>query len=625
MSEEMSAPAPNDASASSVSKAAAAASSSSSPAAAPPAKARSDSEDDEKPAPSAADASSASDSGPREYVLPIRPRMRPMLGAGKKKKKSEDDDDDGNDGGAPAPGLLAQTGTLDSSVPGRSSISKTPESHELLAPTLLFPTSLFAEAKIAFVAASPTSCHSVAIASDGRAYGWGRNETGQLGLGFSSACVPTPTLLSAGNDDDVKFVGAAVGKYHTVLVGDDGLAYASGGNLCGQLGINNANSRGIDKFRRCVVMGQVAGGSGSSSGGGAGDDDDDGEDGDGNGNNEGGVRIVQASCGESVSALLSSAGHLYTAGSAEFGQLGNGETGEHIVSAGKLGYANCAKFVRRSEFVQSEGDAAAAGGIGSGMMTGKGVGSDGKVKCVRLEDSGRIRLANVTCGKNHFAAVEAPTRGNSRHVPRVFSWGCGDYGCLGHGVQADEYTPRLVASYRGPMFANNHPASAVAGSNCTLVLTRNGHVYYVGKHKTAGEATMRPTVVDALANNGHVVTAVGAGAQTVFCSTKSGVTVSWGNGSHGELGYGAGENKSSSKPKFVNGLDSCLVTSVACGMGHTLFVIRDDDEEDAKALKKVDKVEEVDVAEFVEKIKAKKSSEDDGEPAKKKQKGKGKK
>ena len=51
-----------------------------------------------------------------------------------------------------------------------------------------------------------------------------------------------------------------MGKYHTVLVGSNGLVYASGGNLCGQLGINNAGTKGIDKFRKCVVMGQISGG-----------------------------------------------------------------------------------------------------------------------------------------------------------------------------------------------------------------------------------------------------------------------------------------------------------------------------------------------------------------------------
>jgi hypothetical protein len=172
--------------------------------------------------------------GPRSYTLPIQPRQG-------------------------TPGLLAQTGTLDASVPGRSSISKTPAKHELECPTLLFPNSIFATTeKIAHIVTSPTACHSIAITTDGKAYGWGRNENGQLGLGYTSAVVPCPTELSIpGEEGEITFVAAGVGKYHTILVGSNGFAYASGGNVCGQLGINNAGVKQIEKFRKCAVMGQV--------------------------------------------------------------------------------------------------------------------------------------------------------------------------------------------------------------------------------------------------------------------------------------------------------------------------------------------------------------------------------
>ena len=180
-------------------------------------------------------ASSSSSSGPRDYSLPILPPEA-------------------------TPGLLAQTGTLDASVPGRSSISKTPAKHELECPTLLFPQGIFGSHEIAHIATSPTACHSVAITTDGKAFGWGRNETGQLGLGYTSAVVPLPTELTVpGEEDQIKFVAAGVGKYHTILVGSNGIAYASGGNVCGQLGINNAGVKQIEKFRKCSVMGQIVG------------------------------------------------------------------------------------------------------------------------------------------------------------------------------------------------------------------------------------------------------------------------------------------------------------------------------------------------------------------------------
>lgn len=109
-----------------------------------------------------------------------------------------------------------------------------------------------------------------------------------------------------------------------------------------------------------------------------------------------------------------------------------------------------------------------------------------------------------------------------------------------------------------------------AGSTCSLLLTANGHVYYWGKHRQVGEATMRPQLIDALANNQHVVTHCAAGGQTVVCCTQAGSTVAWGQGPHGELGLGT--QKSSAKPTFVPSLEGCSIMDVACGYGHTLFV-----------------------------------------------------
>mmetsp|Transcript_1004 Transcript_1004/g.1315 ORF Transcript_1004/g.1315 Transcript_1004/m.1315 type:complete len:128 (+) Transcript_1004:333-716(+) len=123
-----------------------------------------------------------------------------------------------------------------------------------------------------------------------------------------------------------------------------------------------------------------------------------------------------------------------------------------------------------------------------------------------------------------------------------------------------------------------------------------GHVYYWGKHKSAGEAVMRPQMVDVLANNQHMVTQMAAGGQTVICSTSLAQTVAWGQGPHGELGLG--KPKSSSKPTFVESLNGVHVVDVAAGYGHTLFVVRNVEEEDRKAVDELLQVEEEDLEEL---------------------------
>lgn len=261
---------------------------------------------------------------------------------------------------------------------------------------------------------------------------------------------------------------------------------------------------------------------------------------------------------------------MYTAGSSEFGQLGNGATGEHFVTANKIAFANETAFARRTTFCHAPTEKLHSNG-------------DKSTKVIPVPED--IRIQQVACGKHHALALEADA---DAVFPRVFTWGCGDYGVLGHGIQADEYFPRCVgamANMRLALTGASHLAIS-AGQHCSLLQTANGHVYYWGKHRSVGEATMRPTLVDALANNQHVVTQTAAGGQTVVCSTANGQTVAWGQGPHGELGLGT-DKKSSAKPTFVPGLDSCRVASLACGYGHTLFVVRDDDEEDKAAVQKI--------------------------------------
>lgn len=261
---------------------------------------------------------------------------------------------------------------------------------------------------------------------------------------------------------------------------------------------------------------------------------------------------------------------MYTTGSSEFGQLANGETGERIVTANKITFDNCNVFTKQTVFTHLPGEKV----YGSSSTK-----EQKKVEPVMHED---IRIGHIACGRNHCVAVEAP----SSQPARVFSWGCGNYGCLGHGVQADEYRPRLVGALSaGHVWKANPPVSAGAGTSCSMILTKGGHVYYWGKHRQVGEAVMRPTLLAELANNGHIAEHVAAGNQTVVVSTKNAVTVAWGMGPHGELGLP--DKKSSSKPVFVPKLDKCRMQSVACGYGTTYYIVKKEDKDDEAAIKQL--------------------------------------
>ena len=54
---------------------------------------------------------------------------------------------------------------------------------------------------------------------------------------------------------------------------------------------------------------------------------------------------------------------------------------------------------------------------------------------------------------------------------RVFTWGFGGYGRLGHTDQKDEFVPRMVKMFEGP---NRGAVSIAAGSSYSMAVTEPG-------------------------------------------------------------------------------------------------------------------------------------------------------
>ena len=349
------------------------------------------------------------------------------------------------------------------------------------------------------------------------------------------ANVPLPQVLFD-NDKNKLVLQAAVGKSHTLLLMQhDRSIHAVGSNKSGQCGFSQGTQ--VQKsFKQSSIIGH-------------------------------GVEFAKLACGEDFSCALSTEGDLYTTGSSEFGQLGTGETGEYFISANKLAFANAYAFEKRTRFVEAAGE--------SVLLTDKT-----KLEPIEYD----MKFQDIACGRHHTVLLEAPHMNNDTTPPKVLTWGCGNYGCLGHGQQTDEYYPRVVTTLpRGLQMEQ-----VQAGSTCTLVLTaQQGHVYYFGKHKSSSEAKMRPQLVDELAHNQHVVSHLAAGTATVACCTNQGSTVVWGQGPVGELGL-SDQKRSSAKPTFVDTMEGVDVLGLACGQGSMLFIV-DDTSKNTKKLPIVDR------------------------------------
>lgn len=73
----------------------------------------------------------------------------------------------------------------------------------------------------------------------------------------------------------------------------------------------------------------------------------------------------------------------------------------------------------------------------------------------------------IAAGPWHSAAVGADGR--------VCTWGWGNYGCLGHGDEECQYSPKVVSA-----LANIKAVHVAMGHSCTFVVSDDGDVYSFG-------------------------------------------------------------------------------------------------------------------------------------------------
>jgi alpha-tubulin suppressor-like RCC1 family protein len=88
---------------------------------------------------------------------------------------------------------------------------------------------------VVFASISAGFDHTCALAADGRAYCWGRDDFGQLGNGAGLSGdqrVPTPVVMP----EDVSFTRISAGGHHTCAQGSNSRLYCWGWNSYGQVG-----------------------------------------------------------------------------------------------------------------------------------------------------------------------------------------------------------------------------------------------------------------------------------------------------------------------------------------------------------------------------------------------------
>ncbi len=96
------------------------------------------------------------------------------------------------------------------------------------------PVLIAAPPGVSFVSVSARAFHSLALANDGTAYAWGRDDGGQLGDDAALANQPTPRPVAM--PPGVSVISLSAGLDHSLAVGSDGATYSWGWASFGRLG-----------------------------------------------------------------------------------------------------------------------------------------------------------------------------------------------------------------------------------------------------------------------------------------------------------------------------------------------------------------------------------------------------
>ncbi|KAB0402236.1 hypothetical protein E2I00_013701 [Balaenoptera physalus] len=262
-----------------------------------------------------------------------------------------------------------------------------------------------------------------------------------------------------------------------------------------------------------------------------------------------GQPITKMACGAEFSMIMDCKGNLYSFGCPEYGQLGHNSDGKFIARAQRIEY-DCELVPRRvAIFIEKT--------------------KDGQILPVP-----NVVVRDVACGANHTLVLDSQKR--------VFSWGFGGYGRLGHAEQKDEMVPRLVKLFD---FPGRGASQIYAGYTCSFAVSEVGGLFFWGATNTSRESTMYPKAVQDLC--GWRIRSLACGKSSIIVAADES-TISWGpSPTFGELGYGDHKPKSSTAAQEVKTLDGIFTEQVAMGYSHSLVIARDESETEKEKIKKL--------------------------------------
>ena len=326
--------------------------------------------------------------------------------------------------------------------------------------------------------------HSLAVRSDGVAFGWGTNTYGQTGDGTTT----TPRLLPRMMTGLTGIAAIDGGTNFSLARKTDGSVLAFGNNSNGRLGDGTTTNRSMPTL--------VSGLSDATA----------------------------IAAGEEHAVALRSNGTLVAWGRNDFGQVGDGTTTQRLTPTVVVNVSNVTAISAGWGFTLARTQ---SGSIYAWGYNGNGRLGDGTTtaRTSAITVSGITTATAVGTGHDHALAVLSDGT--------VRSWGRNGSGQLGDGTTTDRLTPVTVSGLTGII-------ALAGGQSHSLALKSDGSLWTFGSNQFGqlgdGTTTNRstPVQVPGLTN----IVGIAAGQLHSVALDADGVVWVWGRNSQGQLGDG---------------------------------------------------------------------------------------
>lgn len=306
-----------------------------------------------------------------------------------------------------------------------------------------------------------------------------------------------------------------------------------------------------------------------------------------------GIRVVQVAAGDSISAALSSEGHIYSWGTFRDskGVLGHSPRAEGLLQERPTKLQALAGFrvvqiaagSNHLMAVTEDGELYAWGSGEQGQL-GRRVLERHKLLGLRPVNvtprlgRGRIRVKKVICGSYHtlvLAETDAFSAITTSIV--VFAMGLNNFGQLGLGDHEDRVTAELIdpSTWQGAM-----PLDAGAGEHHSILLTNNGQIWSFGRADsgqlgvslpTDQRASNLPLPVSTMPSPARLIAA--GGNHNLAVTMSDGRLYSWGYGEMHQLGHGPDEVELT--PRLIETALRGNIVAISAGGQHSIVLTQE--------------------------------------------------